>query len=216
VADPDAHLAYRKMIEGELNRRFGSIINGSAAAKAASDFFRNEMKTKLSSRPDILGKIMPTNFGVGCRRPAPANCYLEVLAGGKTTVYTGQIERITPRGFINPEGDEQEVDVVNCATVLIQFMSRHKVLVNGSDVRESDGQILFHYISASLLPRCPTTSPSSEISTLAPTTHSSPWWTNIRTILQRSSQRCRLRTSGSIQPKSRVSAHFLRNAKPFL
>jgi cation diffusion facilitator CzcD-associated flavoprotein CzcO len=67
-SDPDAYLAYRKAIEDELNRRFEFIINGSQAQKDARKFSENEMKTLLMKRPDLLDKIMPTNFDVGCRR----------------------------------------------------------------------------------------------------------------------------------------------------
>ena len=67
-SDPDAYLAYRKAIEDELNRRFSFIINGSEAQKAAREFSEDEMKTLLKDRPDLLDKIMPTDFDVGCRR----------------------------------------------------------------------------------------------------------------------------------------------------
>ena len=67
-SDPDAYLAYRKAIEDELNRRFSFIINGSEAQRAAREFSEIEMKTLLKDRPDLLDKIMPTNFDVGCRR----------------------------------------------------------------------------------------------------------------------------------------------------
>jgi cation diffusion facilitator CzcD-associated flavoprotein CzcO len=66
--DSDSYLAYRKAIEDELNHRFSFIINGSEAQKAAREFSENEMKTLLKDRPDLLYKIMPTNFDVGCRR----------------------------------------------------------------------------------------------------------------------------------------------------
>jgi cation diffusion facilitator CzcD-associated flavoprotein CzcO len=67
-SDPDAYLAYRKAIEDELNHRFSFIINGSEAQKAAREFSENEMKTLLKDRPDLLDKIMPIDFDVGCRR----------------------------------------------------------------------------------------------------------------------------------------------------
>lgn len=67
-SDPDSYLAYRKAIEDELNRRFEFIINGSRAQKDAREFSENEMKTLLRTRPDLLDKIMPTKFDVGCRR----------------------------------------------------------------------------------------------------------------------------------------------------
>lgn len=114
--DPDEYKAYCKMIEGELNQRFKFIINGSSAQKEAADFSVNEMKQKLGNKPELVEKIMPTNFFVGCRRPTPGNGYLEALSSSKTTAFTSQLQRITPKGFIDPDGVEQEVDVIICAT----------------------------------------------------------------------------------------------------
>lgn len=67
-SDPDAYLAYRKMIEDELNRRFKLIINGSQEQKEARAFSESEMKRALKDRPDLLEKIMPIDFDVACRR----------------------------------------------------------------------------------------------------------------------------------------------------
>ena len=135
--DPDAHLAYSKMIESELNQRFRFIINGSRAQTEARDFSENEMKTLLSDHPHLLENIMPTDFFVGCRRPTPGNGYLETLSGSKTTAYTEQLGRITERGFIDPDGNEQEVDVIICATGFdTSYKPRMPFLVNGVDMRE--------------------------------------------------------------------------------
>jgi len=93
--DPDAYLTYRKMIEAELNQRFGFIINGLKAQEEVRDYSENEMKQHLKDRPDLVEHVMPTTFFVGCRRPVPGNGYLEALQGPKTIVYTGQLQRIT-------------------------------------------------------------------------------------------------------------------------
>ena len=135
--DPDEYLAYCKMIEGELNQRFSFIVNGSPQQKAAREFSMNEMKSKLKHRPDLLEKIMPNDFDVGCRRPTPGNGYLECLAAKKTQVYTEQLQRITEKGFIDPDGNEQEVDVIICATGFdTSYNPRFPLIVNGEDKLE--------------------------------------------------------------------------------
>lgn len=135
--DPDAHLAYSKMIEGELNQRFQFIINGSKAQEDARVFSENEMKTLLGDHPDLLENIMPTDFFVGCRRPTPGNGYLEALAGEKVTCFPSQLQRITEKGIIDPDGNEQEVDVIICATGFdTTYKPRYPFLVNGEDMRE--------------------------------------------------------------------------------
>lgn len=132
--DSDKYKAYCKMIEGELNQRFSFIINGSKEQKAAREFSENEMRTLLTDRPDLLEAIMPTDFFVACRRPTPGNGYLEALVGSKTTSYTEQLQRITPTGFIDPEGKEHEVDVIICATGFdTSYNTPVPVIVNGVD-----------------------------------------------------------------------------------
>lgn len=135
--DPDAHLTYSKMIEGELNQRFQFIINGSRAQQDARDYSESEMKALLSNRPDLVDSIMPTDFFVGCRRPTPGNGYLEALAGDKVTCYPTQLQKITEKGIIDPDGNEQEVDVIICATGFdTTYKPRYPFLVNGIDMRD--------------------------------------------------------------------------------
>ncbi|KAF4311955.1 Flavin-containing monooxygenase-like protein [Botryosphaeria dothidea] len=114
--NPDKYLEYRKQIENELNKRFKFIIRGSPESKAAREFARDQMSRKLSSRPDLISAIIPKNFNPGCRRPTPAPGYLEALSAPNTAIYTDQLQKITPNGFINHAGIEHQVDVIICAT----------------------------------------------------------------------------------------------------
>lgn len=135
--DSDQYKAYCKMIEGELNQRFSFIINGSRPQRDAVDFSINEMKTKLSNKPELLEKVMPDNFFVGCRRPTPGNGYLEALASEKTIAFTSQLQRITEKGFIDPSGVEQEVDVIICATGFdTSYKPRLPIIVGGTNMTE--------------------------------------------------------------------------------
>lgn len=74
------------------------------------------MHKKLGGDPRLVDKCIPKNFNVGCRRPTPGNGYLEALVGEKTTTFTENIGGITPKGFLDAQGNEYEVDVIICAT----------------------------------------------------------------------------------------------------
>jgi len=135
--NPHEYKAYCKMIEGELNQRFKLIINGSQAQRDAADFSVDEMKFKLKDKPELLDKVMPTDFFVGCRRPTPGNGYLETLSGSKTTAYTSQLQKITEKGFIDPDGTEHEVDVIICATGFdTSYKPRLPIIMDGKDMRD--------------------------------------------------------------------------------
>jgi cation diffusion facilitator CzcD-associated flavoprotein CzcO len=125
------------MIEGELNQRFSFIVNGSPAQKEARKFSEGEMRELLKNRPDLVKNIMPTDFFVGCRRPTPGNGYLEALQGEKTQVFGNQLGQITEKGFIDPDGNEVEVDVIICATGFdTTYKPKVPFSVNGVDMQE--------------------------------------------------------------------------------
>jgi cation diffusion facilitator CzcD-associated flavoprotein CzcO len=215
---PDEYLAYRKMIEAELNQRFSFIINGSSAQKAAREFSENEMRTQLSDRPDLLEKIMPTDFFVGCRRPTPGNGYLESLTGEKTVAFTEQLQRITEKGFIDPDGNEQEVDVIICATGFdTSYKPRFPLIVNGVDKGEEwkDQAHVPSYLSLALagVPNyfvyggafCP-----SAHGSFIPLIQEYVDYT-IQVIEKMQTENIR-----SLRPKAKVVEHFLRHAESFL
>jgi len=57
------------------------------------------MQRKLADKPELAAKLIPPDFGVGCRRPTPGNGFLEALTAQKTTVITCGLDEITPTGF---------------------------------------------------------------------------------------------------------------------
>jgi hypothetical protein len=75
AANPREHQRYCKAIEDELNQRFKFILNGSPEAEKAKEFATSQMKEKLGGRTDIEEKLIPTNFGVGCRRPTVSSIF---------------------------------------------------------------------------------------------------------------------------------------------
>ncbi|KAE9408295.1 FAD/NAD-P-binding domain-containing protein [Gymnopus androsaceus JB14] len=114
--DPRHALRYRKMIESELNERFKFIVQGTPEQKAALEFANKDMRQRLNGNQRLIDAIVPTSFVVGCRRPTPGNGYLEALLEPNVTVFTKMFQRITPKGFIDDEGNEHEVDAIVCAT----------------------------------------------------------------------------------------------------
>lgn len=74
------------------------------------------MRQRLNGNQRLIDAIVPTSFVVGCRRPTPGNGYLEALLEPNVTVFTKMFQRITPKGFIDDEGNEHEVDAIVCAT----------------------------------------------------------------------------------------------------
>ncbi|EXJ90840.1 hypothetical protein A1O1_03945 [Capronia coronata CBS 617.96] len=216
--DPDEFLAYCKFIEGELNQRFGFIINGSPAQKAAREFSENEMKTHLKDRPELLEKIMPTDFYVGCRRPTPGNGYLQALTGEKTQAYTSQLQRITEKGFIDPDGNEQEVDVIICATGFdTSYKPRFPLIVNGSDKREEwkDHPHVPSYLSLALAGV-----PNYFVygGAYCPSAHGSffPLIQGYCNYTIQVIEKMQIEKIRSLRPKEKVMEHFIRHADSFL
>ncbi|KAJ3870311.1 FAD/NAD-P-binding domain-containing protein [Lentinula novae-zelandiae] len=130
--DPQHALKYRKMIESELNERFKFIVQGTPEQKAALQFAEKDMRQRLNGDRRLIDAIVPTKFVVGCRRPTPGNGYLEALLEPNVYVYTEMFQRITPKGFIDNEGNEHTVDAIICATGFdTSFIPRFPVIGRG-------------------------------------------------------------------------------------
>lgn len=136
--DPEAYLAYRKMIEREINQRFSIIVKGTDEAKGARKFSENEMRSKLQHDELLCDKIIPKSFPVGCRRPTPGNGYLEAIVGEKTKCFTETIQHVTESGFVDSTGAEYDVDAIICATGFdTSWIPRFPTVVNGTDLRDT-------------------------------------------------------------------------------
>lgn len=66
-SDPGKHLAYRKEIETELNKRQNFFMKGSPEQVLARKFSQKSMEDALAAKPELAGKLIPS-FDVGCRR----------------------------------------------------------------------------------------------------------------------------------------------------
>lgn len=216
--DPDAYLSYCKMIEGELNQRFRFIVNGSKEQLEAREYSENEMRRNLKNNPELLEHVMPTDFFVGCRRPTPGNGYLEALTGPKTTAYPEQLQRITEKGFIDPDGQEHEVDVIICATGFdTTYKPRFPLLVGGVDKRkEWEGrETVPSYLSLGYAGV-----PNFNIyaGAYCPSAHGSffPLVQAYSDYTVQVLEKMQVDNIRSLRPKEKVVEHFLHHAKTFL
>ncbi|KAF2166698.1 hypothetical protein M409DRAFT_66316 [Zasmidium cellare ATCC 36951] len=114
--DPVKYLKYRKCIESELNVRFKFILNGSQEQANARKFAEEEMRRKLSRKPEIADILVPKDYAVGCRRPTPGNGYLEALCEDNVNVVSTGIEEINATGIKTTDGVQHDVDMIVCGT----------------------------------------------------------------------------------------------------
>ncbi|KAI9375098.1 putative dimethylaniline monooxygenase [Aspergillus egyptiacus] len=151
--DPAEYLNYRKLVEGELNQRFKFIVNGSSEQKEALAFARDEMARKLNGRKDLIDKLVPTNYAVGCRRPTPGNGFLECITDDeKCTVSFERIAEVTEKGLITEDGVHHDLDVLVCATGFdVSFKPKFPIVgKNGLDLKDAWAQQPETYLSATI------------------------------------------------------------------
>lgn len=135
--DPDLYRNYVKGIESELTQRFKFVVNDTPEAAEAREFSIAEMARKLTGKPELIDTLMPKNFGVGCRRPTPGNGFLEALCEEKTTVWTQNIQKITPTGYVAHDGSTHDVDIIICATGFdTSFCPQFPVICNGRNLQD--------------------------------------------------------------------------------
>ncbi|EXJ66857.1 uncharacterized protein A1O5_10052 [Cladophialophora psammophila CBS 110553] len=131
------YVVYTKEIEDELNQRFKFILNGTPEAREAKEFSTTQMQDKLKGRQDLISMLVPTKFGVGCRRPTPGNGFLEALTLPHVTTFPRDMIKVTPRGFIDHQGLEHEVDVIICATGFdTSWVPRFPIKARGMNVQD--------------------------------------------------------------------------------
>jgi cation diffusion facilitator CzcD-associated flavoprotein CzcO len=98
-----------------------------------------EMARKLGGRKDLIEKMVPTNYAVGCRRPTPGNGYLECITDEeKCEVTFTPIREITETGITTDDGKEHAMDILICATGFdVSFRPRYPIVgKNGADMRD--------------------------------------------------------------------------------
>ncbi|KIW78333.1 hypothetical protein Z517_08168 [Fonsecaea pedrosoi CBS 271.37] len=142
------YVAYTKAIEDELNQRFKFILAGTPEAQEAKEFSTQQMHEKLNGRKDLIDTIVPTTFGVGCRRPTPGNGFLEALTLPHVTTFSKEMKRVTSKGFIDHDGQEHEVDVIICATGFnTSWVPRFPIVARGKNVQDIQKEKPISYLS---------------------------------------------------------------------
>ncbi|KAJ5618773.1 hypothetical protein N7510_002757 [Penicillium lagena] len=65
---------------------------------------------------DVVSKMLSLDFNPGCRRLTPGDGYLEAFANSNAVLTFDPIERITEHGIMTKDGNEQQFDMIVCAT----------------------------------------------------------------------------------------------------
>ncbi|KAL2817987.1 hypothetical protein BDW59DRAFT_129793 [Aspergillus cavernicola] len=117
--NPEEFLKYRKYIEQSVNSVYKLMLSGSAENKFLFNLVNTVMRTRLSSNPHLIDKLIP-DYEIGCRRLSPGDGYLESMQSPNARFAFDPITRITPTGILtkneNGEEEEEEFDLIVCAT----------------------------------------------------------------------------------------------------
>lgn len=79
---------------------------------------KQQMEAKMEKLADreVVAKMLSLDFRPGCRRLTPGDGYLEAFAEPNATLTFDPIERITETGIKTKGGEEEEFDMIVCAT----------------------------------------------------------------------------------------------------
>lgn len=113
--DPDKLKKLRKEIEHGFNAFFYMVIKGSPEQEAIRETFTKQMVQRLGGDEELCAKLIP-EWGVGCRRLTPGDGYLEALREENVSVQFNEIAEITPNGIRTVDGEEEDFDIIVCAT----------------------------------------------------------------------------------------------------
>lgn len=90
------------------------MLSGSKGNEFLTNVVESFMRERLEGNPELMEKLIP-KYPVGCRRFTPGVGYLEALQAENAKCCFSDIRRITERGIITDEGEE-EFDLIVCAT----------------------------------------------------------------------------------------------------
>src|SRR5687767_5788694 len=121
--NPESYHTYRREIEdgimaymAEDGFKYGSDIQQKMEAD-----FRDTMKRKLASRPDILKTLLP-DFPPGCRRLVPGPGYLDAVVKDNVEWIPESIERVVENCIVTKDGKLHECDAIIWATGFIWYV----------------------------------------------------------------------------------------------
>ncbi|KAL4914978.1 hypothetical protein BDW62DRAFT_133987 [Aspergillus aurantiobrunneus] len=113
--DPKAFLEYRKYVERSVNSVYKLMLSGSPENQFIANIVENVMRSRLAANPHLIEKLMP-DYELGCRRLSPGDGYLEAMQAPNARFNFDSIARITPKGILTSSGEEEEFDLIVCAT----------------------------------------------------------------------------------------------------
>ncbi|PWY83418.1 flavin-binding monooxygenase [Aspergillus heteromorphus CBS 117.55] len=113
--DHSTYQEFRKGVELALQSIHGGTLLGTPEQLGAKEFFLQNMKRRLSKKPELIDDLIPS-FPPICRRLTPGPGYLEALTDEKVDVITSEIVRIDADGIITADGTHHPTDVLVCAT----------------------------------------------------------------------------------------------------
>lgn len=98
-----------------MNTLYDVFRKDSDAQKEFKRITLEHMKSCLG-RDDLLQKLVPSDHGVGGRRPTPGAAFLEALKLPNVDLIHDPIKKVTPTGIVTEGGIERPVDRLILAT----------------------------------------------------------------------------------------------------
>ncbi|KAL4945497.1 hypothetical protein BDV06DRAFT_219188 [Aspergillus oleicola] len=115
ASDPAAFLEYRKYVERSVNSVYKLMFSGSPENAFLHNLVTGVMQQRLSKKPELIEKLIP-DYELGCRRLSPGDGYLEAMQADNAAFCFDPILKITPKGILTEKGEEEEYDLIVCAT----------------------------------------------------------------------------------------------------
>lgn len=103
--NPKAYLQYRKLLEENLQNVYTLSQRGSALQEGARAAYEQMTKARLSKKPEIADRIIPT-FSPLCK----------LLTADNVNLIDTGISHVTATGITTTDGEHHPVDVLVCAT----------------------------------------------------------------------------------------------------
>lgn len=129
--DPESYVKYRKAIECGIQGTFAVTQRGSKEHAEAWKHFEQDMKQRLSKKPEVAEHLIPS-FEPLCKRLTPGPGYLEALTEEKCNVVADKIERIDEAGIWTADGKHRPVDAIVCATGFdTTYQNRFQIIGQG-------------------------------------------------------------------------------------
>ena len=101
--NPEELKAYRKLIQGRINKLYRMFVKGSPENIESSEFAIKQMSEKLNYDPTLCEKLIP-KYELGCRRITPGQGYLEAFTRPNVHLTNSAITSIDATGVNTEDG----------------------------------------------------------------------------------------------------------------